>query len=637
MARAQDEPVPASGGALRVAADPPRLLLGSDAGAELRIAVPPEVEELTVSASVGKVEGLRRQPGGGFTARYRPPAERFPQVAIVAAVGRGSSGLADGWIAIPLSGQGDARVRGDPGADVSLRIGDRTFGPQRAGADGVAVIPVVVPPGVGEGHQGFSPVDLRVPESTLVHAVLERSAFQADRREEIRFLAYVVAPHGAARKGDVPVVEPSRGTVAVAPREPGAFEGVWTLPPGPAGEDRLVVRLPGLPASRAVLKAQGSAGAPATIAVAFDRPALLAGDEDGATVTARVLDAAGNPAPAPLELEADAGTLAQAEEVGPGAVAARLRLPERFGGRQAVVVSARASTVGISGSRALPLQPGPAGSAVFSPDRGVVLADGRAEKLFTLAVRDRFENPVPGRPTLSAARGSVLAVDSAGPGSWRVRYRPRAVTARTEERLVAEVGGARGEAELLLVPPGRGASVLAAVGVALAPSGSRAGPRLGLAGELPWPAAVRLPRDLSAAWRLELEGVILGRERRVGRGPAERTVGDGDGALALLAGAAVRRELRRGPELWGSFTAGVLLGTAKDDLGRTERGAAPALRLGLGAGLPIGHATPFLEAAVLGAVHTPFGGLVALQLSAGIRMDLGGKSWRGSSSSTTSR
>ncbi|WP_242391969.1 hypothetical protein [Anaeromyxobacter oryzisoli] len=261
-ARAADA-VPASGGTLRIVAEPRRLVLGRDAGADLRIAAPAEVEDVALSASAGSIEAVRRLPGGGFAARYRPPAARFPQVAIVSALARTGHGLLDGWLALPLSGQGDAHVHAAPGAQVALRIGDETFGPRVAGADGVAVIPVVVPPGVREGHQGFTPVDLHVPETALLHAVVDRASVRADRPESVRVLAYVVAPHGTARRGDAPALEASRGSVALVAREPGAFEGTWTLPPGGAGEveDRLVVRLPGSPASRVVLRVERTAGA----------------------------------------------------------------------------------------------------------------------------------------------------------------------------------------------------------------------------------------------------------------------------------------------------------------------------------------------------------------------------------------
>lgn len=637
-AGALDEPPPGSGGALRIVADPPRLLLGRDGGAELRIHAPAEVEEISLSTNAGRVEGLRRLPGGGFAARYRPPAERYPQVAIVAATGRTARGPVDGWLALPLSGQGDARVRSQPGQEISLRIGDRTFGPRRAGPDGVAVIPVVVPPGVREAHHGFRPVDLHVPETSLVHAVADHVAVHADQAEHVRVLAYVVAPHGAARRGDVPAFEASRGSVSAVAREPGAFEAIWTLPPGAVGEDRLVVRLPGSPASRAVIRLDAIAGPPATVAVAFDREAVVAGSVEEVGVTARVLDAAGNAVDAPVELSAEGGTLSAPAPAGVGAVAARLRVRPGFGGRGEVVITARAPAAGISGSRALPLQPGPPALARFSPQDAVLLADGSHDAALQVTVLDRFDNPVRATPAISARRGSILGVEPDGDGRWRVRYRPPAVPARTGETVLAQVGQARATAELLLVPP-HGPALLPAAGVLWDLRGRFTAASVGLAAELPVRGV--LPPTYVLAWRLEAGALGYGDHRDVATGavrgePALARVDAPARALTLLGGATVRRELRRGPELWGSLAAGALLGRVDPDGAPADSGTAPALRATLGVGWPFRFATPFLEASLLAAGRSPLGALAAAGLSAGVRFDLPEATWRRSSSSTTS-
>ncbi|ACG75559.1 conserved hypothetical protein [Anaeromyxobacter sp. K] len=636
-AAALDEPPPGSGGALRIVADPPRLLLGRDGAAELRIHAPAEVEELSISTNAGRVEGLRRLAGGGFAARYRPPAERYPLVAIVAATGRTARGPVDGWLALPLSGQGDARVRSQPGQEISLRIGDRTFGPRRAGPDGLAVIPVVVPPGVREAHHGFRPVDLHVPETSLVHAVADHVAVHADQAEHVRVLAYVVAPHGAARRGDVPAFEASRGSVSAVAREPGAFEAIWTLPAGAVGEDRLVVRLPGSPASRAVIRLDAVAGPPATVAVTFDREAVVAGSVEEVGVTARVLDAAGNAVDAPVELAAAGGTLSAPAPAGVGAVAARLRVRPGFGGRGEVVITARAPAAGISGSRALPLQPGPPARARFSPDDAVLLADGHDAAL-RVTVLDRYDNPVRAVPAVSARRGSILGVEPDGEGTWRVRYRAPAVPSRTGETVLAQVGQARATAELLLVPP-RGPAILPTAGVLWDLRGRFTAASAGLATELPMRGL--LPPTYVLAWRLEAG--VLGfdghRDLRAtgSRGEPIQLSADAPArGLTLLGGATVRRELRRGPELWGSLAAGALLGRVDPDGAARDAGAAPALRATLGVGWPFRYATPFLEASLLAAGRSPLGALAAAGLSAGVRFDLPEATWRRSSSSTTS-
>ena len=592
-----DEPPPAGGGPLRVAADPPRLELGRDASAELRVTAPPEVDEVAVTASVGRVEGIRRLPGGGFTARYRPPAERVPQVAIVSAVARTRHGFEDGWIAIPLSGEGDARVRAAPGSEVTLRIGDRTFGPGTANGEGIASIPVIVPPGVREAHQGFRPIDLRVPETPLLHAVQDRTAFHADREEKIRVVAYVVAPHGAARRGDLPVFEPSRGTVAVSEREAGAFQAVWTLPPGPAGEERLSIRLPAAAASRAVLRVEGAAGPPAIVAVSFDRDALVAGGD--AVVTARVLDAGGNQVPGELSLSARGASLSGVEARRPGELVGRLAAGTRLDGDE-VVVTATAAGIGIAGSRALPLAPGEAVQVRFLPREPVVRGDGDRPALLRLTVADRFGNGVSAVPAVTATRGKVLGVVERGRGEYEVRYVGPAVARATPDTLEARVGAVRATAAPILAPPGPALLVSARAGIAADAAGRFSGPAGGVAVERPADVAFAVRRGVEVAWRVEVEGLRGGRD---------------SGLAAVLVGAGARRDLLGGTaELAASASAGLLFAPG---------GASAATRLALSLGLRREWGVPFLEASLLGARSGAPGAFAAVGVSAGVRFGVG--------------
>ncbi len=592
-----DEPAPAGGGPLRVVADPLRLELGRDASAELRVTAPPEVEEVAVTASVGRVEGVRRLPGGGFAARYRPPADRVPQVAIVSAVARTHHGFEDGWIAIPLSGEGDARVRAAPGSEVTLRIGDRTFGPGIANGEGIAIIPVIVPPGVREAHQGFRPIDLRVPETPLLHAVQDRTAFHADREEKIRVVAYVVAPHGAARRGDLPVFEPSRGTVAVSEREAGAFQAVWTLPPGPAGEERLTVRLPAAAASRSVLRVEGAAGAPAVVAVSFDRDALVAGGD--AVVTARVLDAGGNQVPGELSLSARGASLSGVEAPRPGELVGRLAAGTRLDGYE-VVVTATAAGIGIAASRALPLAPGEAVRARFRPREPVVRGDGERPALLRLTVADRFGNGVSAVPAVTATRGKVLGVVERGRGEYEVRYVGPSVARATPDTLEARVGAVRATAAPILAPAGPALLVSARAGIAADVAGRFSGPAGGVAVERPADVAFAVRRGAEVAWRLEVEGLRGGRDRDL---------------AAVLVGAGARRDLPGGmAELAAGASAGLLF---------TPGGASAATRLALSLGLRRAWGVPFLEASLLGAASGAPGSFAAVGVSAGVRFGVG--------------
>jgi hypothetical protein len=587
------EPPPAGGGTLRVAADPPRLELGRDASAELRVTAPAEVEEVAITASVGQVEAVRRLPGGGFAARYRPPPERVPQVAIVSAVARTRHGFEDGWIAIPLSGEGDARVRAAPGSEVTLRIGDRTFGPGTANGEGVAVIPVIVPPGVREAHQGFRPIDLRIPETPLLHAVQDRMAIHADREEKVRVVTYVVAPHGSARRGDLPTFEPSRGTVTVSEREAGAFQAVWTLPPGPAGEERLSIRLPAAPASRSVLRVEAAAGPPAIVAVSFDRDALAAGGE--ALVTARVLDGGGNQVPAELSLSARGASLSRVEARRPGEVVARLLAGTRLD-RDEAIVTATAEGIGIAGSRALPLAPGEAVEARFRPREPVVRGNGSAPALLRLTVADRFGNGVSAVPAVTATRGKVLGVVERGRGEYEVRYVGPPVAQATPDTLEARVGSVRATATPVLAPPGPALLVSARAGIAGDVRGRFSGPAGGVTVERPTDVAFAVRRGVEVAWRLDAEGLRAGRDSDV---------------AAVLVGAGARRDLAGGlAEVAAGASAGVLF---------APEGASVAARLALSLGLRRGWGMPFVEASLLGAGSGAPGAFAAVGVSAGVR------------------
>jgi hypothetical protein len=199
------------------------------------------------------------------------------------------------------------------------------------------------------------------------------------------------------------------------------------------------------------------------------------------------------------------------------------------------------------------------------------------------------------------------------------------------------VNGVRAAADLLLVPPRRGVALLPEVGAVLDLRGRFRALRGGLAAELGAELPLSLPPTPSFAWRLE--GETFGYTR--GEGAAQRgkvwLPGTVDSiAGALLAGGALHGELRRGPELWASATAGVLLARADPREAAGETGAAPAARLAVGVGHVLPFGTPFAELGLLAAGRTPAGAFAALSLSAGVRFDLGAMPWRRSSSSTTS-
>jgi hypothetical protein len=372
------------------------------------------------------------------------------------------------------------------------------------------------------------------------------------------------------------------------------IEGVWTLPPGRAGEERLVVRLGGLPASRAVLKLDAVAGPAAAVAVAFDADALVAGAEP-VTVTAHAIDAAGNPVAAALQLGADGAELFDVRERELGAVEGRLRTGA-FGAHREVRVTAAAA--GLSAARALPLRPGEAAAAHFVRGRNVLPADGARVARLRLAVADRHGNAIALAPVVSVDKGEVLSVTAAGPGTHEIAYRAPAVTTPTPAHFVASVGPLRTTAERVLVPPEPRRALAFSSGMVRDVRGRFSALRTSVAVERT--SDLELAQSFDLSWRFE--GSLLGT-------PAGPT-------WTLLGGASAARSLGPNVVLRGSASVGAIVARSL---------AGPAARLAFelaGTGRPI---DPFVEAALLGARRGAPGTFAAATISAGVRFGLEGR------------
>lgn len=160
-----------------------------------------------VLCSVGQIEDLGREGPTSFTARYILPAGRFPQPAIIVAEFSNLAWSLRGMTTVRLRAATTPSLRTDPGAQVTLRVGDRDFGPLTAPADGVVHIPVVVPPGVEfatarslnqHGRATEQILDLHVPYSQRVLFVAP-DVLVAGTVAEIA--VYAVEPSGRPANG----------------------------------------------------------------------------------------------------------------------------------------------------------------------------------------------------------------------------------------------------------------------------------------------------------------------------------------------------------------------------------------------------------------------------------------------------
>ena len=127
---------------------------------------------LRALATVGTIDAPQPGAPGHFTARYHPPADRFPQVALLMVeFGAGAARLHCAT-RIALEGATLFPFHTSGGASVTMRVGDRQFGPVVADRQGHVEIPIDVPPGVRKaearavdrsGGARATEVDLQLP------------------------------------------------------------------------------------------------------------------------------------------------------------------------------------------------------------------------------------------------------------------------------------------------------------------------------------------------------------------------------------------------------------------------------------------------------------------------------------------
>jgi len=219
----------------------PSPVLGIEDETELRIAVtgafPSPLNFPRILCSAGRVEDLVREGPTSFSARFILPANRFPQPAIVVADFSRDSLILRGSLAVRLRAAASPAFHTDPGAKVTVQVGDKDFGPVLAPADGNVHVPVVVPPGINfatarsvsrQGKTSQQLLDLKIPPALR---------------------ALVVAPEklaaGGAAEVAVLAVEPS-GRLVDASTITLASTGLRPQPLGSlaVGEARFLVRAP---------------------------------------------------------------------------------------------------------------------------------------------------------------------------------------------------------------------------------------------------------------------------------------------------------------------------------------------------------------------------------------------------------
>jgi hypothetical protein len=596
--------------ALALSAQPSPMRLGEDLRAKVRIEC---AAEPSLAASIGRIEGLKRTGAASWEADFVPPDEELPQVALLTAVAGGDVG----FLAIPLWAEGDAVVKTRPGGRITVEIGSRTFGPVIADANGQALVPVVVPPGVPNARHGKRLIPLGVAPTRTVHVAFGEAGHRADQAQNVAVYAVAVTAQGDPRPAAPIRLQASRGVLgAMKELQPGLYQAWLSLPEGPPGPVRVTAVLDDAPAfvARAALTLGG--GPADRIKVTADRERISAQDPHAVLhVSAR--DARGNAPGEMLRFEASAGEV-HATSTAPGEWDLALALPSSFAGLAWVEV--RAVGAQAAAAKRLDLVPGPAEVVIFANATATVVADGESPLRLAMELRDRYGNAVQGvRPEVTAEEGQAQVEEREG--TLYASYVPPLRREPGATVISARAGPAVGSARLTLLPALKPLALGAKAGMLSNFSGFSA-PLLGVeAGFRTAAFGAQLGFSLEADYvhREQSELLSAGGADVLARSRLE---------LALLhASVAWRHALGTRDLVWVAAgpSAAAYWSTVSVAGGASQRGfaIAPGLHAALGAERRFSRAVPFLEARA-GWITSPglpalSGPLRTLSLFAGVR------------------
>jgi hypothetical protein len=301
--------VEGGGAAVAVAVTPARTTLLSGGDQELAVTIDisgPGAETFTplrALATVGTLEMPHASTPGQFTTRYLPPADRFPQVALLVVELSNGSARVHGTARIALQGSTVVPFHTSGGAAVTMRVGDRLFGPVIADHQGHVEIPIEVPPGARSGQARAldrngaareTEVDLRLPTFPRV-VLLAPPAFEAGAFAEVTAIA--VNEDGTPAAADGLTLVASAGLAhALGAGSPGEARFLFEAPRTVgSGAVALTGSAAGLSPGRVDLAVPLQAGRPVRLDLTPSADRLVVGETAPVRVVISAQDQFGNP------------------------------------------------------------------------------------------------------------------------------------------------------------------------------------------------------------------------------------------------------------------------------------------------------------------------------------------------------
>ena len=401
----------ASGGAFDLRA-PAYLVLGRDLDARISFRKP-EQGTADLTANVGKIGAIHELPDGRLEATYSPPAEDFPQMAILAVAS--PMGAPADWLLLPLYGLADVESNTEAGAELTVDVAGTTFGPVQADSRGLARLRIAAPPGVPVGETIVTDRLGNVKKTKLrldPPPFLRVAALCPARADKI--LAFAVDENAVPlASADSLVLSAASGAIGgIQQITPGIFEAAYQAPESAwLGEHVAIhVQLRGVRDAIHSCDITVTGAPPAQAQVSLEAAEYVAGTGLAVPVKVRVLDAQGQPTRrVAVDLQVPQGNVGEAQFDESKAYSFLWKPQDTFGGHRSASVQAHVqwSPEMLSEPVALPLRPAAPARVEVQLEMAQLPADGRSQTVVQAKVFDSFGNPVDDATLSGEAQGQV--------------------------------------------------------------------------------------------------------------------------------------------------------------------------------------------------------------------------------------
>jgi hypothetical protein len=386
---------------------------------------------LRALATVGTLEMPRPTTPGHFTTRYLPPPDRFPEVALLVVELSNGTTRAHATAHIALQGSTVVPFHTSSGAAVTMRVGDRLFGPVIADHQGHVQIPIEVPPGVRRGQAKAvdrsgatreTEVDLRLPTFPRV-VLLAPAAFEVGAFAEVTAIAVNEDGTSAAARG-LTLVASAGLTHALGAGTPGEARFLFEVPRTlGSGAVALTGFASGVPPGRVDLAVPLHPGPPVRLEIKPSAERLVVGEILPVNVVISALDQFGNPTATTGVRALVDGRPTPVEMTPSGSATLAITPPAAYEGRDTITFDAILGE--IDGSKDLHITGGVPTRLTLEVGTMRVVGDGRRGTVLRVQAVDKNGTPTMVRGlSWETPEGRVRQVRVPRDGEYLAEYVP---------------------------------------------------------------------------------------------------------------------------------------------------------------------------------------------------------------------